>query len=129
MLTKLQKVHGIIHTTAAACAGIGAGFAQVPGADTVPIMTAQGGMIALIAEAHGVSITKAAATDLILTFSASVGGRAASQALLGWVPGYGNALNATTAAAITEAIGWAAHAYFTETKPDAIEPPKGPTPE
>jgi hypothetical protein len=32
-------------------------------------------------------------------------GRAASQALIGWIPGIGNIINATTAAAITEAIG------------------------
>ena len=30
---------------------------------------------------------------------------AASQALIGWIPGIGNIINATTAAAITEAIG------------------------
>jgi uncharacterized protein (DUF697 family) len=35
-----------------------------------------------------------------------------SQALVGWIPGVGNAINAATAAALTEAIGWAADGYF-----------------
>ncbi len=32
---------------------------------------------------------------------------AASQVLVGWIPGIGNAVNASTAAALTEGIGWA----------------------
>jgi uncharacterized protein (DUF697 family) len=31
---------------------------------------------------------------------------------VGWLPGFGNAINAATAAALTEAIGWAAEEYF-----------------
>ena len=46
--------------------------------------------------------------------SAAAAGRGLSQCLLGWVPGLGNAVNAVTAAALTEAIGWAADAYFAE---------------
>jgi uncharacterized protein (DUF697 family) len=37
--------------------------------------------------------------------------------MLGWLPGLGNAINAATAAALTEAIGWAADAYFREKEP------------
>ena len=71
-------------------------------------------MIIGIADLHGVSITKTAAAELLLTFSASMGGRALSQWLVGWIPGYGNAVNASTAVAVTEAVGWAAHAFFDE---------------
>ena len=127
MLTKLQKVHGIIHTASAGCAGVGAGLAQIPGADMPVIAGLQSGMILLIAQEHGVTLTKTAATDLLLTFSASIGGRAISQALVGWVPGLGNMINATTAAALTEAIGWAANAYFSDTKPEMTEPTKDST--
>jgi uncharacterized protein (DUF697 family) len=84
----------------------------------------QSGMILLIAHEHGVTITKTAAAELLLTFSASIGGRAISQALVGWVPGLGNVINATTAAALTEAVGWAANAYFSETRPDGTAPGK-----
>ncbi|MBS4879931.1 MAG: hypothetical protein KH138_06445 [Firmicutes bacterium] len=33
-------------------------------------------------------------------------GRGISQTLVGWIPGLGNAINAGTAAGLTEAIGW-----------------------
>jgi uncharacterized protein (DUF697 family) len=33
---------------------------------------------------------------------------------VGWIPGFGNAINASTAFAITEAIGWAANDIFNE---------------
>jgi uncharacterized protein (DUF697 family) len=112
MATQLQKVHGIIHIASAACAGVGAGLAQIPGSDMPVIAGLQTTMIVGIAEVHGVSLTKTAAADLLLTFTASVGGRALSQLLVGWVPGLGNAINASTAAALTEAVGWAAHTYF-----------------
>jgi uncharacterized protein (DUF697 family) len=113
-LTRLEKVHGIIHTSAAACAGVGAGMAQIPGSDAPVLVGIQTTMIIAIADEHSVKLTKAAAADLILTFAASMAGRGVSQWLVGWIPGAGNAINASTAAALTEAIGWAANAYFEE---------------
>jgi len=118
-MTRNQKIHGIVHTCAAACASIGAGLAQVPGSDSVAIVPLQTAMIAAIGQEHGVSMGKGVAADLLLTFSASVAGRTASQFLVGWLPVYGNILNATTAATITEAIGWAADAYFAKSDPTA----------
>ena len=115
MATKNQKVHGIIHTASVACAGIGGGMAQVPGSDSVAIVPIQTTMILAIANEHGITLTKAAAADLLLTFAATMGGRFLSQVLVGWVPGLGNVINASTAAALTEAIGWSANAYFEET--------------
>ena len=112
MATKNQQVHGVIHTASAACAAVGGGLAQIPGADMPILMGLQATMIVGIGAVHGVSVTKAVAADLLLTFAAGVGGRAVSQVLVGWIPGIGNAINASTAAAITEAIGWAADAYF-----------------
>ena len=38
--------------------------------------------------------------------AAAIGGRTVSQFLVGWIPGLGNAINAGTAASITEGIGW-----------------------
>ncbi len=116
MLTKVEKVHGVIHTASAASAAVGAGLAQIPGADMPVICSLQTAMIVSIAGLHGVSLRHTAAADLLLTFSAAVGGRALSQLLVGWIPGIGNAINASTALAITEGIGWAANAYFAEGK-------------
>jgi uncharacterized protein (DUF697 family) len=117
MATRRQKVHGVIHTASAAAAGVGAGLAQVPGSDMPVICGIQTTMIIAVAELHGASITKTAAADLLLTFTASMAGRGLSQWVLGWIPGFGNAVNAATAAALTEAIGWAANAYFGEERP------------
>lgn len=105
-------VTGIIATAAFSAAAVGAGLAQIPGSDAPVLCAIQTGMIVAIAQAHGVAITKAAAANLLLTFAATTGGRTASQFLVGWVPGWGNAINATTAAALTTAVGMAAEAYF-----------------
>lgn len=107
-----QVIHGIIHAASASAGMVGAGLAQIPGSDAPVIVSLQTAMILSIAQEHGVAITKAAATDLLLTFAATHGGRALSQWLVGWVPGYGNAINASTAIAITEAVGWATDAFF-----------------
>ncbi|HNY41121.1 MAG TPA: hypothetical protein PKJ41_12025 [Bryobacteraceae bacterium] len=113
-LTKNQKVHGIVHTAATAAAAVGAGLAQIPGADAPVLAGIQTTMIIAVAHEHGAAITKVAAADLLLTFTATHVGRGISQWLVGWVPGWGNAINASTAAALTEAVGWAADAYFGE---------------
>jgi uncharacterized protein (DUF697 family) len=114
VLTKNQKVHGIVHTAATAAAAVGAGLAQIPGSDAPVQASIQTTMIIAIAHEHGAAITKAAAADLLLTFTATHVGRGISQWLVGWVPGWGNAINASTAAALTEAVGWAAGACFRE---------------
>jgi uncharacterized protein (DUF697 family) len=111
-MTKNQKVHGIIHAASAAAASVGAGLAQLPGSDGPVLVAIQTTMIVAIAAQHGAAITKAAGADVLVTFTASHVGRGISQWLVGWVPVWGNAVNATTAAALTEAIGWAADAYF-----------------
>jgi uncharacterized protein (DUF697 family) len=112
MLTKSQKIHGIIHTASTAAAAVGAGLAQLPGSDAPLLTSIQTAMIATIAGVHGSAITKGSAAKLLLTFAATHVGRGVSQWVVGWVPGYGNAVNAATAAALTEAVGWAADAYF-----------------
>ena len=112
MRTKNQKIHGVVHTASTAAAVVGAGLAQLPGSDGPVLAGIQTTMIVAIAHEHGVALTKAAAADLLLTFTATHLGRGISQWLVGWVPGWGNAINATTAAALTEVVGWAADAYF-----------------
>lgn len=110
--TKKERVSSIIHGAAVAAAAIGAGMAQVPGSDNVPLVALQTTMIIEIAGVYDRSCSEGTAVSIIGTCGASFGGRAASQWLLGWVPGWGNAINASTASAITEAVGWAAAKYF-----------------
>ncbi len=119
MATKNQKVAGIITAAAASAAGVGAGLAQIPGSDAPILCSLQTGMIVAIAQVHNVSLTKTAAADLLLTFGAAMGGRFISQVLVGWIPGWGNTINATTAASITTAIGWAANEYFDDAEQNA----------
>jgi len=107
-----DKIHAIIHTASVTAGGIGAGLAQLPGSDMPVLMALQTGMIVAIGQEHGCDITTAHAKSLLLTFTAGYGGRAISQFLVGWIPGFGNAINATTAVSITEAIGWAADSHF-----------------
>ncbi len=111
-MTKTEKAHGIIHTAAASAAGVGAGLAQIPAGDILLITPIQVGMICAIALVHGRKLTEATATAILGTFTAGLFGRAVSQVLVGWIPGLGNAVNAATAGALTEAIGWSAHKFF-----------------
>ena len=106
------RVRGRIGKIIGYGAVVGGGLAQLPGSDAPILAGIQTTMIIALADLHGVKVTKTAAADLLLTFAASTGGRMVSQVLLGWMPGIGNALNASTAAALTEAVGWAANAYF-----------------
>lgn len=120
MATDNQKVHGIIHVAAASAAAVGAGMAQLPGSDAPVLIAIQTAMISAIGEVHNQRITKEKAFTLLSTFMATVGGRTLSQWLIGWMPGWGNAVNATTAATITEAIGWAADAYFSNQEKNKV---------
>ena len=108
-------VHGIIHAASASAAMVGAGLAQIPGSDAPVLAGIQTAMIMTLARQYGVVMDDAAAADLVLTFAATMGGRAVSQWLVGWIPGWGNAVNAGTAATLTEAVGWAADSYFSRT--------------
>jgi uncharacterized protein (DUF697 family) len=119
MASTQQKVHEIIQAASAACAGIDGDLGQMLEADSLAIVPIQTTMIIAIASEHGIEITNAAAADLLLTFSAIVLSCQVSfsrQALVGWLPGIDNINNDSTAAAITEALGWAANSHFEQTK-------------
>ena len=105
--TQQNKCNAIIHSAAAVCAAIGAGMAQVPGSDSAFIMPIQVGMIISIGAVFGMELEESTAKATLATATATMVGRGISQALLGWIPGYGNVLNASTAFAVTESIGWA----------------------
>lgn len=103
------SVHLIIHGAATAAAAAGAGLAQIPGSDNLVITPIQVSMIVALAEFNGQQMSKAAALATLSAASAGIAGRTVSQILVGWIPGWGNATNATTAFPVTESIGWAAH--------------------
>ena len=102
-----KKCHWIIHIAATTAGVAGAGLAQLPLADAVPITSAQVGMIISLGAVFGKEIDKSVATSILTETAAVIGGRTASQFLAGLIPGIGNVINASTAALITEGIGWA----------------------
>ena len=117
MASTMQKVQDIIHDASNGSAEIDRGLAQAPESDSEAIVPIRTSMIMAIASAHGIEITHAAAADLLLKFSATIQKRQAPvsrQALAGWLPGIDNNTNDSTAAALTEAIGWTANSHFNQ---------------
>jgi uncharacterized protein (DUF697 family) len=114
MTSPKQRVHDIIQAASSACAGVDRDL-QVAISDSAAIVPIQTTMIMGIASQYGIAITNAGAGELLLALSATMRtGRVpiGRQALVGWVPGIDNATSDSTAAALTEAIGWAANAHF-----------------
>ena len=102
-----NKCHAIIHTASLAAAAVGAGLAQVPGTDNAVIVPIQITMTISLGTVFGIGLTESSAKSALATATATTVGRGISQFLVGWIPGLGNIFNASTAAAITETIGWA----------------------
>lgn len=98
--------NGIIHVASAATAGIGAGLAAIPISDNVIITPIQTMMAVSLGKVFGITLDRSGAKVAVASAMAAQIGRAASQVLIGWVPGVGNVVNAVTAASLTEAIGW-----------------------
>lgn len=115
-LTSTEKfqANAIIHLASGSAAAVGAGLSQIPLSDAAVIVPIQITMILSLGNALNVGVTKAAAQSIISSLGAAYGGRALTQVLVGWIPGLGNAINASTAALITEAIGWIAVRRFKE---------------
>ena len=86
-------------------------MAQLP-MDAPAIMTIQGLMISSLATSFNAHPNQKMIAEILLPFTAMMAGRQASRWLLAFLPGIGNAASAATAAALTEAIGWAAVEHF-----------------
>lgn len=115
-MTKKQKskCKKIIHAVSVSAGGIGAGVAQIPGADNLAIKPIQIAMITALAGVFDKDLTEAGATAILGNLLVSTIGRGISQVLVGWIPGIGNAINATTAAGLTETLGWTVAKQFDE---------------
>ena len=104
--SQTKKCHGIIHSAATLAAGVGFGLAQIPESDNVIIVPIQIGMIISLGTVFGISMDESSAKAALATATATLVGRGISQALVGWIPVFGNMFNATTAFGVTETIGW-----------------------
>lgn len=107
-----NKCNVIIHGASVSCGAVGAGMAQLPCADTVPITTAQVGMIIALGQVFELNITDGVARGILTGMAGSYIGRGIVQVAFGWIPGAGNVINTATAAGLTEVIGWATAAQF-----------------
>lgn len=101
-----KKCHAIIHTASTAAAGVGAGLAQIPFSDNMVLIPIQVTMVISLGKVFGMSINESAAMSALTTAATTTVGRGISQILIGWIPGVGNVINASTAAGLTEAAGW-----------------------
>ena len=102
-----SRCHRIIHTAAVSAAGVGAGMAMMPGADVPIIIGIEVTMTIALGGVFGVSLTESAAKSIVLSTAGTIAGRGISQGLVGWIPGLGNVINASTAFGVVEALGWA----------------------
>jgi uncharacterized protein (DUF697 family) len=107
-----EKCQVIIHGAATAGAAVGGGMAQLPGSDNVVLAGIEVTMAIGLAQVFNISLEKSAAEGLIAGFVGTIGGRAISQFLIGWIPGIGNFTNAATAAGMIEAMGWTIANHF-----------------
>lgn len=103
---EIALCNGIIHTASVSAAAVGAGMAQVPGSDNLVLTPIQLAMTISLGEVFKINLDKSTAGAMLASESASKIGRTISQILVGWIPGAGNVINASTAASLTEAIGW-----------------------
>lgn len=110
------KCKKIINTASIATAGVGAGLAQLPGTDNAVITPIQITMTIALGNVFNIGLTESSAKAALATATASTVGRGVSQFLVGWIPGLGNVFNASTAAGVTQLIGWSLAKDFSNRK-------------
>ena len=115
------EIAATIHSAAAAGAAASGFSAQIPLADNVVLSGIEIAMVINIGRVLGQEITRGVAWSLVLSQLGTLGGRAASQVLIGWIPGVGNITNAITASAVIEAMGWAIADYLDFNNVEAVE--------
>lgn len=115
------ECHTAIHTASVSVTPVAGGLAQLPCSDAFVITPIQITMVIAIGNIFDIRIGEAAAKSLIGGFATALAGRTASQILLGWIPGVGNAVNVLTAVSLTEAIGWGAVDHFATIRAEECE--------
>lgn len=105
-LKEKRLCNGIIHSFSVAAATVGGGLAQLPTSDNLLLTPIQLTMAVALGKVFGITLDQSLAKATINSAAAATVGRSTSQVLIGWIPGMGNIINATTAATITETIGW-----------------------
>ena len=99
-----KKCHIAIHTATTAAAAAGA--IPIPMSDAIPITAAQIAMIISLGKIFDVVLSQSAAKSIAGVTITQQAGRALYANILKTIPVAGSVIGATTAAMITEALGW-----------------------
>ena len=103
-----RKCNIIIHSATGASAV--AGLIPIPMSDAIPITAAQIGMIIKIGDLFDISLSEAAAKSIAGVALTQQAGRSVASGLLKMIPGVGTLIggiiSGSTAAALTEFLGW-----------------------
>ncbi len=103
-----KKCKIAIHTATTAAAAAGA--IPIPMSDAIPITAAQIGMIVSLGKIFGITLSQAAAKSIAGVALTQQAGRALVANLLKAIPGagtiLGSVISASTAVALTDALGW-----------------------
>ena len=99
-----RKCNIIIHSATGASAV--AGLIPIPMSDAIPITVAQIGMIIKIGDLFDISLSEAAAKSIAGVALTQQAGRSVASGLLKMIPGVGTFISGSTAAALTEFLGW-----------------------
>jgi uncharacterized protein (DUF697 family) len=107
-MTRLQtkRSRQIIHGAALAGAVVAGGLAQIPASDNAILVPIEILMVLGLGGVFRVPFRHSYRTSVIVGTAATMIGRGVSEVLVGWVPILGNILDAVTAVAVIEALGW-----------------------
>lgn len=101
----------IIHEASVSTA-VGAGMAQISMVDAVLITSIQIGMIMALGKVFGVEISESFVETTVYTFVTENVGRTVARGLIGTILIFENIIKGSTAAVLTESLGWSvAHKY------------------
>ena len=108
------KSRKIIHRTAIAGGLAALVMAQLPGSDNLILVPIEIIMVILLGGVYGVNLRHSISLSFVIGSVATMIGRGISEFLVGWIPVAGNIIDALTAAAVIEFMGWAVVRNFKE---------------
>jgi Uncharacterized protein/domain associated with GTPases len=113
-LTKTQQIrcHLAIHATSLTAAGVGAGLAQLPCADSVALVPLEVALVMALGAVFGIRMNQSSAEATLAGTTATLCGRGLSRVLSGRIPCLEKACDAVTAALAVQLVGWAVAADF-----------------
>ena len=98
--------NAIIHSASAASAAVGAGLSKIPGSDNLVITPIQLTMAISLGKVFGITLDMSTAKATVASAAAATVGKTITKVLIANIPVVGEVINAATAAAVTESMGW-----------------------